>query len=61
MVEERYFNVQETAKFLKISISILHRLIKQNMIPSYKVECRRLVDKDELIEWVKTQRGDGQP
>ncbi|MCK4488272.1 MAG: helix-turn-helix domain-containing protein [Desulfobacterales bacterium] len=37
-----------------------HRLIRQNRIPSYKIGARRLFDKDELIEWVKTQRS-GKP
>jgi excisionase family DNA binding protein len=60
MPEEKYLNIKETSKFLKISMSTLNRLIKQDRIPSYKIGDRRLFDKDELIEWMKTQRPDGQ-
>jgi len=55
MVEEKYLTLQQTSKFLKISISTLNRLIRQNRIPSYKVGHRRLFDKDELVQWVRTQ------
>jgi excisionase family DNA binding protein len=61
MVEERFLTANETSKFLKTSISTLNRLIKQEKIPSHKVGGRRLFDKDELIEWVRSQKGDGHP
>jgi len=60
MAEEKYLTFQETSKFLKISISTLNRLVRQNGIPSYKVGRRRLFDKDELVEWVRTQRSEFQ-
>ncbi len=56
MADEKYLNIKETSRFLKISTSTLNRLIKQNGIPSYKIGDRRLFDKDELIEWMKAQR-----
>jgi excisionase family DNA binding protein len=59
MVEERFLTAKETSRFLKISISTLNRLIKQEKIPSHKVGDRRLFDKDELIEWVGSHKGDG--
>lgn len=59
MVEERFLTVRETSEFLKISMSTLNRLIKQNEIPSHKLGHRRLFDKDELIKWVR-RRSDGQ-
>jgi excisionase family DNA binding protein len=59
MPEEKYLDIKETSRFLKISMSTLNRLIKQNKIPSYKIGDRRLFDKDELIEWMRTQKGDG--
>jgi excisionase family DNA binding protein len=54
MVDERYLTLEETSQFLKISTSTLKRLIRQNGIPSYKVGHRRLFDKDELVEWVRS-------
>ena len=61
MVEERFLTVNETSDFLKISISTLNRLVRQDKIPSpsHKVRGRRLFDKDELIEWVGSHKGDG--
>jgi len=59
-VEEKYLTMRETSYLLKISISTLNRLVRDNRIPSYKLGNRRLFDKDELIEWVRTQRSDGQ-
>jgi excisionase family DNA binding protein len=56
MTDEKYFTVQQASKFLTISVSTLNRLIKHDTIPSYKIGARRLLDKDELIEWVKSHR-----
>jgi len=56
MVYEKYLTIREASNFLKVSTSTLNRLIKHNNIPSYKVGDRRLFDRDELIEWVKTHR-----
>ena len=56
MVYEKYLTIRETSNFLKVSTSTLNRLIKHNNIPSYKLGDRRLFDRDELIEWVKTHR-----
>ncbi len=55
MAEEKYLTVQETSRFLRISVSTLNRLIRDSRIPSYKVGHRRLFDKDELLEWVRSQ------
>jgi len=60
MAQEKYLTFQETSKFLRISISTLNRLIRQNRVPSYKLGHRRLFDKDELVEWVRTQRSEFQ-
>ncbi len=59
MTDEKYLTVRETSELLRISVSTLNRLIHRNKIPSYKVSYRRLFDKDELVEWVKSQRGAG--
>lgn len=57
MAEQKYLTVRETSRFLRISISTLNRFIRDSRIPSYKVGHRRLFDKDELLEWVKSQGG----
>jgi excisionase family DNA binding protein len=60
MAEEKYLNIKETSRFLKISISTLNRLIKQRGIPSYKIGDRRLFDREELVDWMKARRGNEQ-
>jgi excisionase family DNA binding protein len=52
-LENKFLNIKETSKFLKMSVSQINRLIKKGIIPSYKVEGRRLFDCDEIVEWVK--------
>jgi len=59
-VEEKYLTIRETSYLLKIGISTLNRLVRDNRIPSYKVGNRRLFDKDELIQWVRTWRSEFQ-
>jgi excisionase family DNA binding protein len=60
MAEQKYLTVEETSKLLRISVSTLNRLIRQNGILSYKVGRRRLFDKNELIEWIRSQTSKGQ-
>jgi excisionase family DNA binding protein len=58
MVEEKYLTTKETSTFLRISVSTLNRLVRQNKIPFYKVSHRRLFDKHEVVQWVRTQASD---
>jgi len=57
---EKYLTIREASNFLKISTSTLNRLIKHNNIPSYNVGDRRLFDRDELVEWARTNRSNDQ-
>jgi excisionase family DNA binding protein len=52
----KFLNIKETSKFLKMSVGQINRLIKKGIIPSYKVEGRRLFDCDEIVEWVKSKK-----
>jgi excisionase family DNA binding protein len=56
IVEDKFLNIKETSLFLKLHISTINRLIEAAEIPSYKVRKRRLFDRDELVEWVKSHR-----
>lgn len=47
---------KEAAKFLKISVSNLSRLMKEKKIPYSKVNGRVLFLKEDLIKWVKSKR-----
>ncbi len=49
-------NIKEVSQLLKMNISTINNFIKEGRIPSYKVGKRRLFKKEELIEWVESQR-----
>jgi excisionase family DNA binding protein len=47
-------NVTEAAKYLRVSESIIRRLVKQTRIPYFKIEGRYLFNKLKLVEWIST-------
>ena len=47
---------KEAAKYLKISISTLDRLMKEKKIPYSKINGRVLFLKEDLLKWVKSKR-----
>jgi excisionase family DNA binding protein len=48
--------LKEAARFLKLSVATLNRVMREGKLPSYKIGGRRLFDKAELIEWVKKHK-----
>ena len=54
--EKRFLSPTDAAVFLSLSKPSLDRLVRRKEIPSYKIGGRRLFDKEELIEWVKSHR-----
>jgi excisionase family DNA binding protein len=57
---KRFLSINGVVKFLGISRPTVYRFIEKGM-PNYKVGRRRFFDADELIEWVKSHRGDPLP
>jgi excisionase family DNA binding protein len=55
-VEDRFLTIKEASRFTKLSVALINRLVKDGKIPSLKVGKRRLFDRDELIEWMKSQK-----
>jgi len=55
-VEKKFISIKEASQLLSISVTKINMLIKEDKIPSYKVNGKRLFDKDELIKWVKSHR-----
>jgi len=47
-------NVVEASEFLRVSQSIVRRLIKERRIPFFQIEGRYLFYKLKLEEWVNT-------
>lgn len=57
-VEKKFIPIKEASKLLSIGVTKINMLIKERKIPSYKVNGKRLFDKDELIKWVKSHKDD---
>ncbi len=55
-MDDEILSKKEAAKFLKISVSNLSRLMKEKKIPYSKVNGRVLFLKEDLIKWVKSKR-----
>ena len=58
--EKRFLSPTDAAIFLSLSKPSLDRLVRRKDIPSYKIGGRRLFDREELIEWVKSHRDDSE-
>jgi len=54
--EKRFITIKDASIMLSISVAKINVLIRNGLIPSYKVGGNRLFDKDELIKWVESQR-----
>ena len=59
--EKRFLSPTDAAIFLSLSKPSLDRLVSRKEIPSYKIGGRRLFDKEELVEWVKSHKEPGPP
>ena len=55
-MEKIFLTIQEAAELIRLKTPTIKRLVAMGKIPSYKVSGRRLFDRDELIEWVKSQK-----
>ena len=55
---EKFLTIQEASELIRFKVPTIKRLVAMGKIPSYKVSGKRLFDRDELIEWVKSQKDD---
>jgi excisionase family DNA binding protein len=56
-MEKKFISIGEVIKLLGMSRQTVYKLLDEGM-PSYKLGGRRIVDRDELIAWVKSHRND---
>jgi excisionase family DNA binding protein len=52
MEDPKILNVRDAAKFLRISESIIRRLIREQRIPFFKIEGRYLFSRTVIENWV---------
>lgn len=50
--------VEEAAKKLRVSRWMIYQLLRSNELKSLTIASRRLITSDDLIEFIKQQRGD---
>ena len=58
MSENNWLTVEETAKYLRVSVSTIYRMSHEDIngmgiIPHFRVGHRILFDLDELITWFR--------
>jgi len=56
MKEKVYLTVKEACELIRTSRVTLHRMIRRGIVPSYKIGGKRLFNRKELIQWVKSQK-----
>ena len=55
-MEARFYTIKELIKILKVSESWIMRRIKENEIPSYKMGRKRLFKKEDIDQWIESQK-----
>lgn len=55
-MEKIFLTIQEAADLIRLKVPTIKRLVAMGKIPSYKVSGKRLFDRQELIDWVKSQK-----
>lgn len=58
MAERLTYSVAEAAQALGVARSTMYELIHKEGFPTLKVGSRRLISKELLAEWVRTQAGE---
>lgn len=54
-IEKVFISFTQAQEFLGVSHQTIYNLIKKGM-PSYKIGKKRVFIKEDLIEWVKSQK-----
>ena len=53
-MSQEFITLKQVSELLQASERWIRRLVKENKIPSYKVGGKRLFDKQEVIDWIKS-------
>jgi len=51
-MEDRFFDVQNLAKYIHLSKSIIYRMVRTQAIPYIKLGTRTLFDRNQIDSWV---------
>jgi len=53
-MKPEFISTKEVAELLKSSEVWIKKLVNKGLIPSYKVGGKRLYDKQEILDWIKS-------
>ena len=56
---DKWLTARELAQYLKISVDLVYKLTQHGKIPVSKVGTLLRFDREEIDEWVKSQRPSG--
>jgi len=51
-MEDRFFDVQNLAKYIHLSKSIIYRMVRTESIPYIKLGTRTLFERNQIDNWV---------
>jgi len=55
-MDNEFYTTRELAKLFKSSEVWIKQLVKKKMIPSYKIGGKRLFKKEEIDQWIESQK-----
>jgi excisionase family DNA binding protein len=55
-MNEEFISIKQVAKLLNSSEAWIKKLIQNKTIPSYKIAGKRLFKRDEIEEWISSQK-----
>ena len=57
-MDKELLSVKDVAKMLNGTEAWIKKLVKLKKMPSYKICGKRLFDKQEIIDWIESQKED---
>jgi len=55
-MNDEFLTTKELAKILKSSEVWIKQLVQKNVIPSYKIGGKRLFKREEINQWIDSQK-----
>jgi excisionase family DNA binding protein len=59
MINHKWLTLDELAEYLKLSRTKLYRMAQKGEIPASKIGAQWRFDREEIDEWMKSQRPGG--
>lgn len=58
-MENEMITVKEIAKYLRLSLPTVYRLVNAGTIPHVKIGCRYIIPRDAFLSWVASNAPGG--